>query len=194
MMNMVNGTILVGKSNRLNLEKYYQLYYKKAYLFAKSYVRDQYVAEDIASDALVKLWVIMGENEIRHPLTFLLSIVKNKSIDFLRHEVIRQEALANMSDVGMGGGNARISALGSCEPENIYSKEIEYIIRDTLNALPDRTRNVFLMSRYQNLPKGEIAKRLNFTSKGVEYHIIKALKSLRVNLKDYLPVLCLFFL
>lgn len=70
MMNMVNGTILVGKSNRLNLEKYYQLYYKKAYLFAKSYVRDQYVAEDIASDALVKLWVIMGENEIRHPLTF----------------------------------------------------------------------------------------------------------------------------
>lgn len=183
----------MDKSSQLNLKKYYQLYYKKAYLFAKSYVHDQYVAEDIASDALIKLWEIMENNEIRHPLTFLLSIVKNKSIDYLRHEVVRQEALAKMSDVGIRELNTRISTLEACEPKNIYSEEIEKIINDTLNTLPDRTRNIFLMSRYQNLSKEEIAKRLNFTSKGVEYHIIKALKSLRVHLKDYLPVLCFFF-
>jgi len=183
----------MNKSGLFNQDKHYQLYYRKTYLFAKSYVHDQWVAEDIASDALTKLWEIMEKNEIHHPLTFLFSIVKNKAIDHLRHEIVRQEALATMSDVGFRELNTRISTLEACEPERIYSKDIKQIVDETLNALPEKTREIFMMSRYQDLSKEEISNMLNISPKGVEYHITKALKSLRVSLKDYLPIFYFFF-
>lgn len=162
-------------------------------MFAKSYVHDAWAAEDIASEALTSLWEIMKKNEIHHPLTFLFSIVKNKSIDYLRHELTHQEALAMMSDVGMRELNTRISTLEACDPEIIYSNEVQHIIESTLSTLPERTREVFLMSRYQNLSKQEIATALGITTKGVEYHLANALKSLRVSLKDYLPLFYYLF-
>lgn len=183
----------MDKSSLFNLNKYYQLYYRRVYLFAKSYVHDQWIAEDIASDALAILWETMERNEIYHPLTFLFSIVKNKAIDYLRHEIIRQEALAAISDVGMRELNTRVSTLEACNPEGIYSEDIKRIINDTLNALPDRTREIFLMSRFQDLSKEEIAQKMDITPKGIEYHITKALKSLRISLKDYLPIFYFFF-
>lgn len=113
----------------------------------------------------------MKKNEIHHPLTFLFSIVKNKSIDYLRHELTHQEALAMMSDVGMRELNTRISTLEACDPEIIYSNEVQHIIESTLSTLPERTREVFLMSRYQNLSKQEIATALGITTKGVEWQM-----------------------
>lgn len=53
--------------------------------------------------------------------------------------------------------------------------------------LPEQTRRIFEMSRYENLSYKEIALRLNISTKGVEFHITKALKVLRVALRDYLP-------
>ena len=126
----------MDKSSLFNLNKYYQLYYRRVYLFAKSYVHDQWIAEDIASDALAILWETMERNEIYHPLTFLFSIVKNKAIDYLRHEIIRQEALAAISDVGMRELNTRVSTLEACNPEGIYSEDIKRI-KDMTKAMMD---------------------------------------------------------
>ncbi|MCD7898766.1 MAG: RNA polymerase sigma-70 factor [Bacteroides sp.] len=183
----------MNRSEPFNLNKDYHLYYRKSYLFAKSYVHDSLVAEDIASEALTVLWQTMKKNEIHYPLTFLLSIVKNKSIDFLRREIVRQETLATLSDVGRRELNTRISTLEACEPEKIYSEELNQIIEGTLKTLPQRTREIFLMSRYQGFSKEEIAETFNITTKGVEYHIARALKSLRINLKDYLPIFLFLF-
>jgi len=171
-----------------DFDGFYKRYYRKTFLFAKSYVHDTWVAEDIASESLMVLWQNVRKYEINHPLTFLFSIVKNKSIDYLRHELTRQEALAEMSDIGLREINTRISTLEACDPEKIYSKEVNAIVESTLNTLPEKTREVFLMSRYQYLSKDEIAKALGMTTKGVDYHISKALKSLRITLKDYLYI------
>ena len=63
-------------------------------------------------------------------------------------------------------------------------------------CMPEQTRRIFLMSRRENLSHREIAERLGITPKGVEFHITKANKHLRVLLKDYLPSSCVvaFFL
>jgi RNA polymerase sigma-70 factor (ECF subfamily) len=172
-----------------NFNDFYVTHYRKTFLFAKSYVHDKWEAEDIASEAFICLWEATKEHEIRHPLTFLFGIVKNKAIDFLRHEITRQEALATMSEVGMRELNTRISTLTACDPEKIYSTEMTEIIKKTLNTLPARTREIFLMSRSRNLTKQTISTTLNITPKGVEYHLSNALKALRESLKDYLPLL-----
>lgn len=177
----------MSNSDLFNFNEFYSTYYRKTFLFAKSYVHDYWEAENIVSESLLSMWEFMKQNEIDYPLTFLFSIVKNKSIDYLRREINRQELLSTMSDVGLRELNTRISTLEACDPEKIYSSEIKEIVEATLNALPEKTRNVFLMSRNQGLTKNEIAMALGMTSKGVDYHLSQALKYMRANLKDYLP-------
>lgn len=176
------------KITPFNFNDFYSAYYRKTFLFAKSYVHDTFAAEDIASEAIISFWETTKKHRINHPLTFLFSIVKNKSIDYLRHELTRREALADMSEVGLREIKTRMETLEACDPEKIYSEDISAIVHATLNSLPDKTREVFLMSRFQNLTKEEIAEALGITTKTVEYHITKALKSLRITLRDYLPI------
>eukprot|EP00825_Cyclidium_porcatum_P001080 TRINITY_DN10482_c0_g1_i1.p2 TRINITY_DN10482_c0_g1~~TRINITY_DN10482_c0_g1_i1.p2 ORF type:complete len:119 (+),score=20.60 TRINITY_DN10482_c0_g1_i1:35-391(+) len=85
------------------------------------------------------------------------------------------------------------TALQECEPYELFTAEMNEIVDKTLESLPKQTKEIFIMSRYQNLSHKEIADKLNITTKGVEFHISKAIKALRISLKDYMPVL-LFFL
>ena len=83
----------------------------------------------------------------------------------------------------------RISNLEGCNPSYIFSQEIKSIVMKTLNQLPKQTQKVFIMSRFENKSGKEIAQILGISVKGVDYHMNKALKELRIALKDYLPVL-----
>lgn len=167
----------------------YTRYYRKAFLFTKSFVHDESVAEDIVSESLIKLWENQKEENTDHTDALLLTILKNKSLDHLKHEAIKAEAIHSMSNLNQRELEIRISTLQACDPEEIFSEEVKKIIADTLATLPEQTRRIFVMSRFQNKSNKEIAEELGITVKGVEYHITKALKPLRISLKDYLPIL-----
>jgi RNA polymerase sigma-70 factor (ECF subfamily) len=66
---------------------------------------------------------------------------------------------------------------------------MQEIVRRTLAGLPAQTRRIFSLSRYENKSYKEIAAECGMSVKGVEFHIAKALKILRQNLKDYFPLL-----
>lgn len=167
----------------------YTRYYRKAFLFTKSFVHDESVAEDIVSESLIKLWEKLKEENTDYTDALLLTILKNKSLDHLKHEAIKAEAIHSMSNLNQRELEIRISTLQACDPEEIFSEEVKKIIADTLATLPEQTHRIFVMSRFQNKSNKKIAEELGITVKGVEYHITKALKPLRINLKDYLPVL-----
>ena len=89
--------------------------------------------------------------------------------------------------------NYRIMSLEACDPSTIYTDDINHIINETLNFLPEQTQRIFRMSRYEQMSVKEIAEKMGVSSKTVEYHITKALKELRISLKDYLPMALFFF-
>ena len=152
----------------------YTQYYAKSFRFANLYVRNDLVAEDIATESLVKLWEVMKKETVEKPQALLLTILKHKSLDYLKQQ--RELVI-------------RISTLEACDPESVFSDEIRLIMDDTLKKLPDQTCKVFMMSRFEQKSGKEIAEELGITVKGVDYHIAKALKALRVSLKDYLPLI-----
>lgn len=171
----------------------YIKYYNKALLFTKSFIQDEIIAEDIVSESLIKCWEnLKGMNDTDHLDAFVLTVLKNKSLDYLKHESIKNETLSQLMDQEKRELELRIYSLQACDPIEVFSNEIKQIISRTLAELPPKTRQVFIMSRFQNKSNKLIACELNTTTKGVEYHITKALKHLRVNLKDYLPILQLF--
>lgn len=66
--------------------------------------------------------------------------------------------------------------------EQLSTNEIKDEITRCVNALPDKCKKVFIMSRYHDLKNREIAEKLNITVKAVEKHISKALKDIRTHL------------
>jgi RNA polymerase sigma-70 factor (ECF subfamily) len=147
------------------------------------------IAEDLVAESIVKLWMLMQEKEIEHPQALLLVLLKNKTLDFLKHETVRRVAEKELAEACNREMNIRISTLEACDPENIFLSEVKEIIEQTLRSLPEQTRLIFEMSRFDGLPVKEIARKNKMTPKAVEYHITRSLKALRENLKDYLPLL-----
>ena len=171
----------------------YTSYYKKSFFFAKSYVHDDLAAEDIASESLIKLWEKLKTEKIDYIEPLLLTILKNKALDYLKHEEVKRTAFESMVDWHQQELSIRISTLESCDPNEIFSDEVESIIRETLKLIPEQTQRIFLLSRFENKSNKEIAELMGISVKGVEYHISKALKALRITIKDYLPLFYFFF-
>ncbi len=172
----------------------YNQHYRKCFLFAKSYLHDVDQASDCASDALIKLWESMTRGEeIRNLQAFLLQIVKNQCLNILQHEQVKLKVHDTLGCVAQRELDFRISTLESCDPDFLFSKDIIEIYEKTLLSLPEQTRRIFVMSRQEDLSNKEIADCMNISVKGVDYHIAKALKLLRVTMKDYLPLFLFFY-
>ena len=172
----------------------YNAYYRKSFLFVKSYVHDELVAEDIVSESLIKLWQRMKSSPVEHISSYLFTILKNSSLDHLRHEAIERNAFKSLNEYLTREHEIRISVLQACDPNEIFSSEIQQLILSTLSSLPEKSRKIFMLSRYENKTNKEIAEVFNISVKGIDYHIALTIKALRISLKDYLPLYVYFFL
>ena len=135
----------------------------------------------------------MKTETVEHPLALLITILRNSSLNYLKRQETKLEVMENISSVQIREINYSIMSLEACDPSTIYTDDINHIINETLNSLPEQTQRIFRMSRYEQMSVKEIAEKKGVSSKTVEYHITKALKELRISLKDYLPMALFFF-
>jgi RNA polymerase sigma-70 factor (ECF subfamily) len=150
-------------------------------------------AEDIAAEAFIKLWEESKRTKIDNLEIFLLTVLRNKSLDYLKHKMIQEKVFRKIETDHQEELTMRISMLESLNPTEVFTVEIQQIVQDTLARFPEQTRLIFELSRFENQSNREIAQQLGLTEKAVEYHITKALKVLRISLKNYLPVFVFLF-
>lgn len=163
-------------------------YYPGLLRFANSYVHDSYLAENIVQDAFVILWEKRAFLNLQSNLkAFLVTVVRNKAINILEKE--RNRAEIDSNHLKVREANYELEALHALNPEELFSTEIVDILNKALEELPEQTRRIFMLSRFKGMNNKAIATKLNITEKGVEYHISKSLKFLRVKLSDYLYIL-----
>ena len=131
----------------------------------------------------------MKTEEVKNIRAFLMTVVKNQALNYLRNEHLRMEVRENILDDELYELDFRISSLDSSDPNQLFSEEIIAIVNHTLNELPEKTRRVFIMRRFEEKSYREIASEMNMSVKGVEYHMNKATESLKKTLKIFLPLL-----
>jgi RNA polymerase sigma-70 factor (ECF subfamily) len=154
--------------------------------FAREYVLLEEDAENIVQDVFVMLWEKRDVLDIKIGLgSYLFTLVKNKCLDFLRHERVGKEFAREYE--------AKRIALEQFNYAFSSDEDIEKILAAAIHSLPERCREIFIKSRVEGKKYKEIAEELKISVNTVENQMSIALKKLRLILKDYLPLL-LFFL
>jgi len=140
--------------------------------------------KEIIQELFVYLWENRHKIEIRESArAYLVTALRSRVLNHLRNEMIHAKHLANIQ--------LNTSPFAVSPEKEIEYKELEASIERYIFNLPDKCRQVFLLSRQQHLSFKEISKKLNISVNTVEKHIGKALKILRLNLRDFVSFLVL---
>lgn len=81
-----------------------------------------------------------------------------------------------------------LSTLEEFDSRTFNEDNLEHLIQDAINSLPERCREIFIMSKIKGLKYSEIAEELNISTSTVDNQMGIALKKLCVKLKDYMPI------
>lgn len=152
-------------------------------VFAHRYIESWESCEDVVQDTFYSLWKNRKHISIRTSTrNFLITSVRNQCIDYLR----KAESEQNWKQ------KEALSALHTHTPGDLYScAELEARLCVALAKLPAHIREVFEQNRFEGLTYTEIAGEHRLSVKTVEAYMSKALRCLREELKEYLPLVML---
>ena len=88
-MGRLDDTINTG----MTFDNIYMEYYQRCFLFAKSYLHDEMLSKDIASEAMITLWTTMKTEDVKNIHAFLMTVVKNQALNHMRNEHLRIQFL-----------------------------------------------------------------------------------------------------
>jgi RNA polymerase sigma-70 factor (ECF subfamily) len=168
------------KGDIRTLEYIYHMYSLNLVRYAFQFVNDEERAKDVVQEVFYKLWRDRESLHVEVSLeAFLYTCVKNECLNYLKHLKIRRR----YASVQKRFREMEIRYYENKIDRNIRMEELQEKIHKVLDALPDKTRAVFKMSRFENKKNKEIAQELAISLKAVEKHITKALKHLRESIQ-----------
>lgn len=175
---LINGLLRQDKSV---FDVVFTLYYSGLCAYVYQMVRNHPAAEDIVQDFFVRLWFNPGFLEHTRSLkSYFFSSVKNKSLDYLKHETIKNKY--------PGKKNIANEIVFPEELWEFTESEIREAIDQGLQKLPPRAQEIFALSRFEGMSNEDIANKFGISRRTVEVQISFALKVLRKELKDFLPI------
>lgn len=125
--------------------------------------------DDLVQDVFARLAGRSHPEAIRHAEGYLFQTAANVLRDQSRRDSARRTGAHDAFDETLHGGE-------DFSPERVYEgREVVAALLDALDALPERTRAVFVLQRFDGLRYGDIAASLGISVSSVEKHMMKAL-------------------
>lgn len=184
MVQFANKDLFVNKRNPELFEELFNQYSKPLFYYAAKFVEDE-AARDIVQDVFAKLWSDQKITIKQSLNSFLFTMVRNSCLQTLEKQKVRNKYLES--------AKLKIQEeelqFYMHEKTSLIEQELENKLNEVLDSLPDRCKQIFMMSRFENKKNKEIAEELDISTKAVEKQITRALASIRSEMKDYLPLL-----
>jgi len=177
---------LIKASNEQAFSELFRRYSSKIYSKAYFLIKDREVCEQIVHDIFLTLWSNRTTLEIRSLKAYLTSASRYQVYKYL---ISNKTAILDYKD---NLEELSIKTVSNIGHDNIAYKELEQALESYLSSLPNRCREIFMMSRHQLLSNEEIAQKLNISKRSVENQITHALRHLRISLKEASILLVIF--
>ncbi len=170
-------------SNEL-FEDIFRQYAKPLFYYAAKFVGDEQ-AKDIVQDLFAKLWSDQSLVITKSLNSLLFTTIRNRCLQQLEKQKVRNKYFESTRT------KLQTEELQFYmeDRSSLIEQELEDKLNGVLNTLPERCRQIFVLSRFENKKNREIAEELVISVKAVEKQISKALATIRLEMKDYLPLM-----
>ena len=183
-MNLIIKQLQDG--NEKVFEQIVREYWPRMFKFALIYTQNNETSQELVQDTFLVLWnnrAVLKDNT--NLITYLMVVLRNKCLNLLEQARIRQLYIEEIDDETIYQ-RANLYVLHDEASQIVESEDLHKAIERALSKLPEKTREVFMLSRYDGLKNQQIAETKNISQKTVEYHISKALQILKEELpQDY---------
>jgi RNA polymerase sigma-70 factor (family 1) len=178
---------LISGGDKKAFEQVFNTYYQALCNYARTMLKDMDEAEEVVQNMFFNIWSKRESLQISSSIkSYVYRATHNDCLNKIKHGKVRA--------VYADDYKSTMSASFHGSAEVLEAKELGKQINEAIANLPEQCGLVFKLSRFENLKYQEIADQLDISIKTVENHMGKALKLLRTELKDYLPlVMWLFF-
>lgn len=157
----------------------YDRYWEGLFITAIKALRGREEAEDVVQDVFLSLWNRRQELDIRESLgAYLQTSIRYKAIHYIEKNITRRDYLALLTE-------ASVDHLPAMAELQLALKEVQSTIQEVIGAMPPKMREVYELSRQEQLTHKEIAERLGISPETVKKHIQHALQLIRNRLSDH---------
>lgn len=172
----------IREGNERIFEETFRKYYQSLCNYANSILKEMDEAEEVVQNLFMSIWEKRSDLEINISLkSYLYRAVHNHCLNRIKHLKVREE----YQQYAVNFYDASYESVS----QTVMKNELETKIEEAIRKLPEQCRLIFRMSRFEELKYHEIAEQLELSPKTVENQIGKALKILRVELAEYLPLI-----
>ncbi|MDP4185130.1 MAG: RNA polymerase sigma-70 factor [Bacteroidota bacterium] len=168
----------IKESDYKSYNHFFERYYCRLCAFVFKITGDSSGSEDIVQDIFIKIWTKRSCLVITESIKgYLFKTAKNSALNYLRAESNHKNALKEI-----------VGEEIVVDDNFLENEEFRLTLDNCIDHLPDRCKEVFLMSRFNDLKQKEIATKMNISVKTIKNQIWHALKFLRscLELKDVL--------
>jgi len=179
-MNLIIKQLQDG--NEKVFEQIVREYWPRMFKFALIYTQNNETSQELVQDTFLVLWnnrAVLKDNT--NLITYLMVVLRNKCLNLLEQTRIRQLYIEEIDDETIYQ-RANLYVLQDEASQIVESEDLHKAIERALSKLPEKTREIFMLSRYDGLKNQQIAETKNISQKTVEYHISKALQILKEEL------------
>lgn len=167
-------------------EEIYDRYWEKLLAAAVKRIHSEEDAKDIVQDLFILLWERRESLVIQKSLgAYLYTAIKHRVINYVKANVSKGDYLSTLASA--------IAAYENSPDEQVMSGDLEAFINDRIDQFSPRIKEVFLLSRNENLSVKEIATRLQVSDQTVKNQLTKAVKDLRLYIRGGATTLILVF-
>lgn len=175
----------IKEGNASAFEMIFRTYYQSLCNYAYSFLSDKDEAEEVVQATFITIWEKRASVSIDTSFkSYLYRAVRNSCLNVIKHEKVKQQHASYQ----VAYSESSVESVS----QTVQASELENKIQEAMKVLPEQCRLVFQLSRFEELKYAEIAEQLQISVKTVENHMGKALKIMREQLKDYLPLFLIF--
>ncbi|QGY46216.1 RNA polymerase sigma-70 factor [Maribellus comscasis] len=166
---------------------FFEKYYAELCTMINFYIQNPEISEEIAQDIYVHFWEKRKNIEISTSVkSYLLKASKNKGLNYLRNERTKLNIHEKLGKVAENN-------FDEISEDSIDAGWLQDVITRSIDSLPPKCREIFIMAKEKELSYKEIAEQLGISVKTVENQMGKALKNLREILRPYYNEIFVFF-
>jgi len=176
----MNEKILLQKlveGDDLSFSKVFDLHWENLFTYVAKVLKDKDDSIDVVQDTFTALWEQRDQlAHVKSLKAYLFSIARYKAFRFIHLNLQKRDYFNSLASF--------LTATSIDLEEHVYARELSSFIENEMMKLPPKMREIFILSRIEQLSYKEIAERLSISDKTVKKQISNSIKYLRLRMDE----------